>query len=46
MLRGVTQGLVQVGCVRAFVVDGSLAWLLAVGLLILELAQIVLVHLV
>ena len=46
MLRGVTQGLVQVGCVRAFVVDSSLTWLLAVSLLIMELAPIVLVNLV
>ena len=46
VLRGVTQGLVQVGCVRAFFVDGSMAWLLAVGLIVLELAQVVLVHLV
>ena len=47
VLRGVTQGLVQVGSVGAFLVGGSLAWLLAVGLFILELAQIVhLVHLV
>lgn len=46
MLRGVTQGLVQVGCVRTFIVGGSLTLLLAVGLLTMELAQIVLVNLV